>query len=109
MGKFVILPHHTSNEFFYQFPNTLPYGNVEDCVEKIQHALTHDPQPLTEEIAFRFTWEAATERFVESSKISKKEALERIKSGTAKMDERIAWLHSETNKAGDQLCRLLRL
>lgn len=35
MGKFVIIAEHASNEFFYQFPNTLKFKTQEDFNEQV--------------------------------------------------------------------------
>jgi len=101
MGKFVIIPNHPSNEFFLQFPNCLAYNNLQECVEKIKWALDHDPVPLTQELRYIFTWEAATDRLVASSIITKREAKERSSAGYDKIDSRMAWLHSEGGKKGN--------
>jgi len=66
MGKFVIIPKHISNEYFYSFRNCLTYNNIFECVQQIQFALTRDPQPLTEGEAYRCTWVAATNRLLEA-------------------------------------------
>ncbi len=100
MGKFVIIPNHPSNEFFLQFPNCLAYQSLRECVEKIKWALENDPEPLSEEHAHIFTWEAATDRLIQSSFITKREAKERRKDGHDKGDLRMAWLHSEGGKKG---------
>jgi hypothetical protein len=62
MGKFVILPSHPSNDFFAQFPNCLSYATKEEFVGNLYYALTHSPEPLTEEYAYELSWDAATER-----------------------------------------------
>ncbi len=100
MGKFAIIPKHTSNDFFLQFPNCLAYSTMKECVEKIQWALDNDPAPLTPEQAHIFTWHAATDRLIESSRITRKEARDRSKRGCDKADSRMAWLHSEGAKKG---------
>ena len=69
-------------------------------MEKIRWALENEPTPLSEELAHIFTWEAATNRLIESSFISKREARTRNNDGRDKADERMAWLHSEGNKKG---------
>jgi len=40
----------------------------------LRWALTHEPEPLTPELALEFTWTAATERFVNAAAITKTEA-----------------------------------
>ena len=100
MGKFVVIPEHPSNEFFLQFPNCLAYKNLHDCVEKIKWALRNEPEPLSESHAHIFTWEAATDRLIQSSLISRREANERDTGGRDKTDLRMAWLHSQGGKQG---------
>lgn len=60
-------------------------------------------------IAREFTWEAATDRFLEASAITHKEARERELLGRSKIDERIAWFHNELGKGvkGDILRKAL--
>lgn len=100
MGKFVIIPRHVSNEFFYQFSNCLAYDNLNDCVEKIQWALENKPVPLSEEEAHIFTWDAATDRMIEASIVTSREARERLRGGHDKGDSRMAWIHSQGGKKG---------
>lgn len=100
MGKFAIIPEHPSNEFFLQFPNCLAYKGLDECVEKLQWALQNEPQPLSAEHAYIFSWEAATDRFIEASVITKSEASKRKASGKDKVDLRMAWLHAEGGKKG---------
>jgi hypothetical protein len=109
MGKYAIIPVHPSNTFFLQFPNCLAYRNKFEFVANLRWALTHDPEPLTEEQIHQFTWEAATERFIAASAITWREALERERLGLAKLDERIAWFHNELGKGetGDFLRKVL--
>lgn len=87
MGKFVVLPNHPSNDFFAQFPNCLPYSNKEEFVGNLYYALTHSPEPLTDEYSHALSWEAATERFAAAGSVSvaeaeaMKEALESAEAG----------------------------
>eukprot|EP00584_Thalassiosira_punctigera_P014863 CAMPEP_0172555378 /NCGR_PEP_ID=MMETSP1067-20121228/58384_1 /TAXON_ID=265564 ORGANISM="Thalassiosira punctigera, Strain Tpunct2005C2" /NCGR_SAMPLE_ID=MMETSP1067 /ASSEMBLY_ACC=CAM_ASM_000444 /LENGTH=888 /DNA_ID=CAMNT_0013343895 /DNA_START=172 /DNA_END=2835 /DNA_ORIENTATION=- len=84
MGKFVVLPSHPSNDFFAQFPNCLPYTNEEEFVGNLYYALTHAPEPLTEEYSHALSWEAATERFAAAGSVSvaEAEAMEEALSST---------------------------
>ena len=72
-------------------------------------ALTHEPEPITPELANDFTWEAATERLIQSAAITRREARQRAILGTAKLDERIAFFHHELGKGtkGDALRKFL--
>eukprot|EP00804_Cyclotella_cryptica_P012376 CCRYP_010832-RA/>CCRYP_010832-RA protein AED:0.05 eAED:0.05 QI:418/1/1/1/1/1/7/44/883 len=87
MGKFVVLPNHPSNDFFAQFPNCLPYSNKEEFIGNLYYALTHAPEPLTDEYSYALSWEAATERFAAAGSVSvaeakaTKEALESAEAG----------------------------
>ena len=91
MGKFAIVPVHPSNTFFMRFPNTLAYRNKAEFQANLMWAMTHDPVPLTPYLARRFTWEAATDRFIEASAITAGEASERERLGLSRLDDRIAW------------------
>jgi hypothetical protein len=109
MGKFAILPVHPSNEFFLKFPNCLAYRNRLEFAANLRWALTHDPEPLTPELAYEFTWTAATERFVKAAAITKREARLRARLGLSKLDERIAYFINEAGKGakGDALRKAL--
>jgi len=109
MNKWVIIPVHPSNTFFTQFPNCLSYSNKFEFAANLRWAMTHEPEPLSEELAHRFTWEAATERFIAASAITYKEARERDRKGVSKLDQRIAWFHNELGKGkrGDAVRKLL--
>jgi digalactosyldiacylglycerol synthase len=113
MGKFVILPKHSSNEFFYDFPNCLPYETNTECIEHINFALEHDPVPMTKDVAHIFTWEAATDRLVEASKMSQKDANEYFGSGRkfldVNVDDQITRMLSESKQRADGLRRMLNL
>lgn len=74
MGKFVVLPSHPSNDFFAQFANCLTYTNKEEFVGNLYYALTHSPEPLSEEEAFTLSWEAATKRLEAAGSIPVREA-----------------------------------
>lgn len=101
MGKFVILPKHPSNTWFYQFPNCLIYSNKLEFAANLQWAMTHEPQELSEELRNQFTWPAATERLIEASQITVGQA-RRLKPS-----ERIAHWHAKMGQG--QLGDLLRL
>lgn len=91
MGKWAIVPVHESNKFFLRFPNCLAYGDKWEFAANLRWALTHEPEPLTPELAKEFTWEAATDRLIRALAITRREARERaMLVGKAKLDERIA-------------------
>lgn len=89
MGKFVVLPSHPSNDFFTQFPNCLPYASKEEFVGNLYYALTHSPEPLSEEFSYALSWKAATARFEDAGCIPEDEAAQYVKwvgSGTSGID-----------------------
>jgi hypothetical protein len=109
MGKFAIIPVHPSNTFFMKFPNCLSYHNHYEFAANLKWAMTHDPVPLTEELAREFSWEAATDRLLSAAAITHREARAREMLGRSKMDNRIAWFHNELGKGvkGDVIRKVL--
>ena len=87
MGKFVIIPRHPSNDFFEQFPNCLMYKRKEDFISNLQFALSTEPTTLSIEHSHLLTWEAATERCIEASKITRRESCRRKRVDQAKIDK----------------------
>ncbi|KAL6005478.1 Digalactosyldiacylglycerol synthase 1, chloroplastic [Asimina triloba] len=71
MGKFVICADHPSNDFFSSFPNCLTYKTSEEFATRVKEALASEPQPLTPEQRHNLSWEAATQRFMESSELDR--------------------------------------
>jgi len=71
MGKWVVCPKHPSNVFFEQFPNCLTYRNDEEFTANVYWALHHDPKPLSPELRYTLSWEAATERLMASATITR--------------------------------------
>ncbi|KAL7545563.1 hypothetical protein ACHAWF_008914 [Thalassiosira exigua] len=106
MNKFVIIPKHPSNEFFLQFTNCLSYDTLEECAEKMAWALENAPAKLSEEERRMFTWEAATERMIESSLVTVAQARERAESGMDRTDARIAYWLSESGEKGNMIRNL---
>lgn len=88
MGKWVVCARHPSNDFFAQFPNCLFFSDEEEFAANVQWALHHDPLPLSREQRYALTWEAATERFLMASKITKEMML---KANTFN-DKFLAWV-----------------
>jgi hypothetical protein len=108
MGKFAVIPHHPSNAFFMQYGNCLTYNNKLEFVANLQWALTHEPEPLTEEQLYSFTWEAASERFIRASGVTIRESRIKAKSQKSKMDERIAFLHNQIGQQHEALKAALK-
>ena len=87
------LSHVTaSNEFFYQFPNCLAYEDLGDCVTKLQYALSNKPEPLDDKTAHILSWDGATERLYEASRISTAEE-EEYRKNFALADDKAARFH----------------
>ena len=109
MGKFVIIPVHPSNTFFLKFPNCLAYRNKLEFAANLRWALTHDPEPLTPELAREFTWEAATDRLIAAAAVTHAQAGGKPHRHYSKLDQRIAWFHNELGKGsiGDTLRKVL--
>jgi digalactosyldiacylglycerol synthase len=108
MGKFVVIPNHASNIFFQQFPNCLHYQTKAEFVTHMQYALAHDPEPLSDDLRYTLTWEAATERLLGAAMISERDAARRDRVGK-QWDERIASVHYELGKGrtGDVIRKVL--
>lgn len=96
MGKFVILPKHPSNDFFYQFPNCLAYETLDECVDHLIYAFRNKPTPLTDEIRHQLSWEGAIERLYEAAGITEERAREIIADKEVEQDKKAAQFHVET-------------
>ena len=108
MNKFVIIPRHPSNDFFLQFSNCLPYNTLEECADRMAWALDNSPNSLTDEERRKFTWEAATERLIESSIVTVVQARERAENGMDKTDARIAYWLSESGEKSNMIRNLFQ-
>ena len=90
MGKFVIIPHHPSNEFYEQFPNSLMYQSKMDFISHLKYALKYEPTPLSAEHEHKLTWDAGTQRLMDASIVTRRDAERRERIGGTKSDERAA-------------------
>jgi hypothetical protein len=81
-----------------QFPNCLAYKDIDDCVVKLQYALTSTPEPLSESGRRVLSWDGATDRLYEQSSITVRDAEERRDSGMDEADMKAAKFHVETAK-----------
>lgn len=79
------VPSHVSNDFFAQFPNCLSYASKDEFVGNLFYAMTHSPEPLSNEYLEALSWRAATKRLEAAGCIPVVEA--------EKMEE----LHSSTD------------
>lgn len=82
-----------SNTFFLQFPNCLSYETWDECLDRLQFALTNEPAPLTESFRHVLSWDGATERLIQASAITNREAQARIDKGLDKADIKAALFH----------------
>lgn len=71
MGKIVVCADHPSNDFFRSFPNCYIYRTPDEFVEKVQKAMASEPEPLSPELQHLLSWEAATDRFIDSAGLDK--------------------------------------
>ena len=75
MGKWVVCARHPSNAFFEQFDNCLQFETFDDFAVQLERSLTESPRPLPDHQRRLLTWEAATERFVDSARLTYRTAL----------------------------------
>jgi hypothetical protein len=83
-----------SNEFFFLFPNCLSFSSKEECIEKIEYALSNDPQPLSQRYSTMLSWEGANERLFDAALMTETEFEERENSN----DKDLASLHIHSAK-----------
>ena len=102
MGKFVILPHHSSNEFFFQFPNCYSYSSTEECLKHLDHCQNNDPVPLSKEYQHLLSWEAATERLLKACLLTYGQLQTHHRD---KDVNTLAWLHTHST---ENVAKLLR-
>lgn len=65
MGKWLVIPRHPSNEFFYDFENCLPYSSSDEFAQAIARCVHELPQPLSVSERKRLSWQGATERLLQ--------------------------------------------
>ena len=122
MGKWVIIPRHASNEFFIQFPNCLQYKTRGEFVELLQYAMANPVDCVVSESSRSsllgrnrsqfyeaLTWEAATQRLIDTAYLSKRDAKRRDRLTLHKEDRSIQdWHYTLGNgKSGDVLRKVL--
>ncbi|CAM9635912.1 unnamed protein product [Chrysoparadoxa australica] len=105
MGKFVVIARHPSNEFFYQFPNCLVFESDEEFGEKMAYALANTPEPMSKEYRHILSWEAATSRLIESSKVTVGDSKARRKA----LDEMAYLCHNTLSdgRRGDTIRKIM--
>ncbi|KAG5175372.1 Digalactosyldiacylglycerol synthase, family GT4 [Tribonema minus] len=106
MGKWVVCARHSSNEFFYQFPNCLPFDGEKEFSANVYRALTKDPAPLTPEQRRTLSWTAATERLIDAAKVTVGES----KARRRELDE-VAWVFHQNlgeGRRGDTVRKILQ-
>lgn len=62
MGKYVVLPVHTSNDFFRNFRNSVFYSSNAEFVDAIMYVQTHLPKPFSQLEMMQLSWQGATRR-----------------------------------------------
>ena len=70
----------------------MPFFALQPSKGNLYYALTHAPEPLTEQYSHALSWEAATERFAAAGSISvaEAEAMDKaLKSTEAGIDVRV--------------------
>lgn len=93
MGKFVLIPVHPSNTFFELFPNCLLYRNKKEFSQLLQYAMAHTPEPLSDDLKYSLTWEAATERCIAAASITRRDAARWERLGNDKVQRDLAKWH----------------
>jgi hypothetical protein len=106
MGKFVILPKHSSNDFFLQFSNCLAYTDLDDCVDKLRYALANKPKPLTKEDRHKLSWEGAIERLYKAAGISQERDAEIRETNQEEKDLKKARFHVDTARKSQYVSSL---
>lgn len=81
-----------------QFPNCLAYKDLDDAVLKLQYAISNQPEPLMEKYAHILSWQGATERLFEASRMLKTDLEEAEKRGDGLARRKSATFHTESSR-----------
>jgi len=77
MGKKVLLPRHACNRFFEGFRNAIIYDDRAKMMPLLVQALKTPPEPLTAYEQYQLSWEAATDRLLDASRLDVGEGVPR--------------------------------
>jgi hypothetical protein len=80
---------------------------MDDCVRKIQYALTNKPEPLTDKFVRMLSWEGATDRLYDSSGMTRDEADKLKEAGRVEKREKAARFHVDSAQKSHFVTSLL--
>lgn len=66
MGKWVLAARHPCNDFISAFRNCLIYESAEEFSAALARSAAEEPAPLSADDRYQLSWEAATERCVQT-------------------------------------------
>ena len=83
---------------FHLSSSPLCCRDPEEFNRKLEHALSHDPQPMTADQRKRLTWEDATERFLDIAELKAEERPGVLEAAV----DKLAWAAHNTLTGGQQ-------